>query len=304
MKLSINKILKNLNLPAENGTLITETEINSLGEISITSRQEALDYISEFLAIIENPVISRNKSQNKIAWENGWNENLEIIKKNGFSAENVRPRYLRKHDFFRFDREIYKNKNPFLEFELFCIARKLLFTHYLSSFVNVYELGCGSGGNLHLLSTLFPDINLVGTDWVQPSVDIANAMGQKLNRNIKGQIFDFTDPKDLIIPKNSAVITIHALEQIGRNHYALLDYLIDSKPDLVLHLEPVIELYDPLNSFDNLAIKYTQKRNYLEGFLPSLEQKEKEGKIELIEVLRPEIGGVWHEASLIIWRPI
>ena len=42
------------------------------------------------------------------------------------------------------------------------------------------------------------------------------------------------------------------------------------------------ELLDSTKLLDKLCIKYSEKRNYLKGYLPYLEQLESEGKIEII----------------------
>ena len=110
--------------------------------------------------------------------------------------------------------------------------------------------------------------------------------------------------QDFNVRPNSCVMTIHAMEQIGARHEAFIQFLLQKEPALVMHLEPILELYDETNLLDYLALVYSQKRNYLSGLLTSLRKLEQQKRIEIVQVLRPYIGGVVHEASLVLWRPI
>ena len=110
-------------------------------------------------------------------------------------------------------------------------------------------------------------------------------------------------PRRKIIEPGSAVITIHALEQLGRAYEKLLGWLLSSRPGLVINYEPVQEFYAEDNLLDYLALMYSRKRGYLTGLLTALRRLEGQGRIEILGAWRPYLGGVIHEASLIIWRP-
>ena len=42
--------------------------------------------------------------------------------------------------------------------------------------------------------------------------------------------------------------------------------MIKMKPKKSIHIEPILEFYDPSCEIDNLAIEYHRKRGYLDGF--------------------------------------
>lgn len=280
-------------------------ELSSIGSYSFASKSECLEYISEFLKLIDNPRIQREKEENFEAWNKGWGENLSIIEEKGYSDETVRPRYLRKHKFLRFERDIIVSPNPMLEFQLFQVVRKLIFNEFLQPYDEIHELGCGSGGNLWTFANLFPDKRLIGYDWAKAAVQIADNMGLYLNRKIVGKELNFFEPSsNLNFSNSSAVVSVHALEQIGKSHQNLLTAIINGKPSIVVHYEPIMENYDENNCFDLLAIKYSRKRKYLEGYLNALLQAEKDGHLRILLSKRPEIGGIWHESSLIVWKPL
>lgn len=83
-----------------------------------------------------------------------------------------------------------------------------------------------------------------------------------------------------------------------------MQYLIAQKPKICVHLEPIVELYDDDNLIDWMAKQFHCKRRYLFGFYPRLQELEREGKIELLQVKRLEFGSLNHECfTLIVWRP-
>lgn len=302
---NIADLSKRLCLSPDSNHQYLDKELSKIGTYRFATRSECLEYIANFLNLIENPKIQREKQENLVAWNRGWGENLSLIEEEGFSEETVRPKYLRKHKFLRFAKDIIVSENPMLEFQLFEVVRKLLFQEFMHPYDEIHEFGCGSCGNLWLLSKLFPEKSLTGYDWATPAVQIANRMGNNLNREIKGRELNFFDPSiNLNFSSSSALVSIHALEQIGNSHQKLLKAILRAKPSIVVHYEPIMENYDINNCFDFLAIKYSRKRNYLEGYLKALVNAENEGLLQIIHSQRPEIGGVWHESSLIVWKPL
>ena len=208
---------------------------------SVTAKERD-EYILYVLKRISSPAISRTRQENLEAFEKGWQENLALLRKNGPTITTLKPRYFQRLPFLRFKGDIIKSTSNNLEYDTFTLTRMILFKKYLSGFERIYELGSGSGQNLFMLANMFPDKRLYGLDWTLASRDIALYLSQSLNRHIEGVVFDMMEPPaERIIAPGSAIITIHALEQIGNNHEHLLRYLLASKPALVLHYEPVLE---------------------------------------------------------------
>ena len=103
----------------------------------------------------------------------------------------------------------------------------------------------------------------------------------------------------------AAVITVHSMEQLGTTHHGILDLLLTQFPKLVLHLEPLEELYDKNSLFDQMAMTHHRQREYLSGYLTRIRQLAAEGRVELIVERRLNFGSTWHEAySLLVWRPV
>ena len=147
---------------------------------------------------------------------------------------------------------------------------------------------------------------LYGFDFVQSSVDIVNDLAEHHNLNAEGGLFNMIEPNfDIELDDNSLVFTSGAIEQIASKFDKFIDFLLEKKPSLVVHVEPTYEVYDQTVLFDNLAAKFHSKRGYTQGYLPELQKLESEGKIEILKIKRLNFGSLFMEGfTNIIWRPI
>ncbi len=270
------------------------------------NKYELEEYIFNVLKLIHSNNIQRTVEQNLQTWEKGWGENLSFLSQKSVPVvEALKPNYFRDSRFLRFNKKLIVSDNLSLEYDLFVLSKYLIFSKYLSEHENIYEFGCGSCQNLLMLSEMFPSKKVYGLDWVEPSVKIAKKLCETLDKNIEGFIFDMLNPSpDIVLKPKSAVITIHSLEQLGQSHDKLLSFIIAAKPDIVINYEPILEFYDEDNLLDYLAILYSRKRKYLSGYLTALRELEKQNEIEILQAYRPYLGGIIHESSLIIWRPL
>lgn len=180
------------------------------------------------------------------------------------------------------------------ELEKLAALRSELYEKYLCGITEVSEFGAGTGHNL---------VPLIGTgrrlrafDWSMEAVKKCNAAG------LEGGWFDMLHPRAVRI--SGAAITVHALEQLGRDWGAFLAYLCANKPLLCIHIEPIEELYDD-SPRDQERLAYHRARGYLSGFLTRLRDKVLYGSAEFIEVRKSSFGGKDHDAySVIVWRPL
>ena len=101
------------------------------------------------------------------------------------------------------------------------------------------------------------------------------------------------------------VYTVASLEQIGEKHDKVLEFLIDKKPGLCIHFEPIHEVLDEENTLDYLTIQYFNKRNYLKNYLTTLRSLEAQDKIRILDVRRLYYGSKFIEGhTVIIWKPV
>lgn len=231
-------------------------------------------------------------------WEHGWGEILARVRRDGVSETTLAPQYFR-HTMMRLAGRYVRAGSTDFEPKLYHAIKDRLFRRYLSDAQHVIEIGCGTGLNLLQLRELLPEARLTGADWARPSQELVTMIPR-----VQGVRFDMRTldgGAGLAIGRETAVVTLHAMEQLGGDFGPLLDFLVAACPRLVLHLEPVAELYDPAKPFDAAALAYHRKRGYLEGYLTAL-RAHHGVKIEIIQ--RLGFGTPFHEAySLIVWRP-
>ena len=240
-------------------------------------------------------------------WERGWKEILDTVEKNELNEKFLIPQYFQKQKYLYFNGEYILPESNFFEYFLYSIVRRIIFKKYLSSAQKIIDIGCGTGTSILLLFNLFPTKSFIGCDWSQPAVELINLISKKTNANAIGARFDMFNlegKEQVNFGTDDAVITMHAMEQLGSSYKPLLDFILSKKPSICLHLEPIYELYEDNNEHDQLAQKYHLKRNYLQGFLSDLRSLQERKLVEIIEERRLHIGNAFHEhSSLIVWRP-
>ncbi len=155
------------------------------------------------------------------------------------------------------------------------------------------------------LARQLPGKKLLGLDWSKSSNETVSLIRKALDIDVAGRHFDFFAPdRSLALGRDCGVLTMCALEQVGARHDAFLSYLLDARPGVCVHMEPLLELYDDNHLVDHLAARYHRKRGYLQGFLPALRALESSGRIELLDVRRFYFGSLYHEGySCVAWRP-
>ena len=204
----------------------------------------------------------------KDKWNACWSEHKEE------TPPYYHSEVIREHGEFKFVTNGY-------EYSKFCEIRDRLLNEYCKD-MPVYEFGCGTGHN--------KTSDWKGFDWSESAVEKLKSKG------FEAEVFNMFSPTKMKIP--GAVVTFHALEQLGKNFKPFLEFLLESKPQVVVHVEPLIELYED-NLLDYLAVQYHRKRGYLEGYLDAVINS----GAEILELKRNHFGSLYHEAySVFVWR--
>jgi hypothetical protein len=240
-------------------------------------------------------------------WNDGWNENFNLIKKDVIDIDNLTPKYFNKYNVVRLNGTFVQPISSQFEKNTLKVLLDWLYDKYFTTASHIYEFGCGTGHNLLRVRGVNKEATLWGMDWANSSQDIINKIREnKIDSNIFSRNFDYYKPDySLNIEENSIIYTVASLEQVGNKWVDFVDYLIDQKPVLCVHVEPVEELLANNNVLDYLSIQYFRKRNYLTGFLTGLRNLEKMKKIEILKAERNHIGSLFIEGySVVVWRPI
>ena len=243
--------------------------------------------------------------ERKSDWQKGWSENLDDFVSTNFHLDSLEPRYFNKDSRpFRLNGNYVISDSSSFEQDFMVIIRKCFFKKYLGEFKNIYEFGCGAGQNLAFLANIYNDKKYFGLDWAESSEEIINLMSEHYKWDIEGHIFDFFKPNSNIkILPDSGIFTVHALEQIGDKYKLFVDYLLEQKPGICIHIEPINELYDKNSKFDNIALKFHLSRNYLNNYLSYLKQLESENKINILKIKKVNFGSFYHDGySIVIWE--
>jgi len=239
-------------------------------------------------------------------WERGWGENLSRLESRGSGLASLTPKYIRPNPTLRLNQKYIKSFDPEFELKWYEIFSRWLFLQYLSDVDVIYEFGCGSGINIATLARLFPKKKIVGLDWAKPSKRIIENLAERYGWNVEGHVFDFFHPdKGIRLARNSAVLTVGALEQTGTRYGAFMRFLLDSSPDVCVNVEPICEWYDPENLVDHLAMMFHSRRGYWRNFPQLLQELEAKKRVEILKMKRSFFGSEFIEGySQTIWKPV
>jgi|SRR3989344_5684663 len=263
------------------------------------------DAILRIMKVLDETILGTAGSHRLNDWEKGWGENLKKFIRSNHDLNQLIPQFVKKDAFIRFRNNFIRPESDSFETDFVTVMRYYLFSKYYKNANALYEFGAGTGLNLVAASEIFPKMKLVGLDWAESSINIINALKEKLNINITGKKMDLFSPdKRYKLDKDSAILTVGTLEQLGTDFKTFVNYLLINKPQICIHMETIYELYDRTNLLDYLAAKYLEKRDYLKGFLPHLKLLESKKKIKILEIRRT-FGSFFHEGyTYIVWRPL
>lgn len=241
------------------------------------------------------------------AWEEGWAENLNLyIASNGDQTSLV-PKFIRAGEPIRWFGRYHISEDANFELNYISVLRSYLIETYFSKVQSIYEFGAGTGFNLLHFAKLKPELKLVGTDFVSSSVQLMKEVGKQESINLSAQLFDMLDPSrnKLKIEPGSGILTFGSLEQLGSNLTPILKYFHDQRPDVCVHIEPMIELYDATSIEDYLATWFQGQRGYSSGLLGAISDLEKQGKASILMQQRLNFGSMMMEGyNLLVWKPV
>jgi hypothetical protein len=240
-------------------------------------------------------------------WEKGWAEVAARVARDGASEETLKPQYFR-YEFMRLLGDFARPEARDLEYRIHKLLSELVFRTYLSGLDSVVEFACGTGINLMRIGKIFPGCRLIGCDWARPSQDILARIATQHGINLTGKLANLwtgegATPAELTQGR-TGILTVHGLEQIGAGWQPFFKIVDAMKPAIVVHIEPIAELYESDNLLDALAIRYHRKRKYLDGFLTEVRARETAGRAEIVATKRFNFGSSFQEAyTLVAWRP-
>ncbi|MBA3611843.1 MAG: class I SAM-dependent methyltransferase [Nitrospirales bacterium] len=241
----------------------------------------------------------------KQRWEDGWAENFSDFQRTGYDLGALVPKFVRPQEIIRLKGEYVRPVSPHFETSVVQILRCWMFQKWFQAVDHIYEFGCGTGHNLVDAAFLFPGRPLHGLDWSHSSQAILRLLREEHGLNVVGREFNMLEPDESFnLYPRSGVFTVGAMEQLGCQYHAFMNYLLRQRPSICIHVETLYELYDQSILFDYVAAKYLEKRKYLQGLLETLKTFEQEGRLEILATVRT-FGSLYHDGySMVIWKPV
>ncbi|MGV0949099.1 MAG: hypothetical protein ACOYB3_00195 [Azonexus sp.] len=242
-------------------------------------------------------------------WEQGWAENLAKFDRAKAGLEIAKPHYHSKYPIVRWKGDLYVPLSEGYEYNMLALIEDWVFDRWLREFKWIAEFGCGTGHNLFRMREVCPEARLVGLDWAGSAVQFINLQAHAGAYGdpsmVHAEHFDYFNPNpSMYVPPNGAAfVTVASLEQTGREWRKWMEWALDAKPQMCIHIEPIEEVLEPDVLLDHLSLEYFTKRGYLTGFLRNLGQSYKH-RVEILEVVRPRIGSKFIEGyTVVVWRP-
>jgi len=272
----------------------------------VLNGDETKELALQILQKLESGKMSVAGSAKLELWEKGWGENYEEFLSENHSLDSLKPKYYRPHSLLRINSRFARGSDPDFEFNFFQVVRSWLYHNYLKEKTHIYEFGCGPGHNLVDFAQRAPEKKLYGFDWTQASVNLVNKIAEVHGFNMTGRCMDMFHPDHSVGFENSnAVITMGALEQLGGDYHAFVEFLLEKSPEICVNIEPLVELYDENVLEDFLAIMHHRKRNLLGNYVTSLKELEAAGRIRILSIQRVPFGGALEEGwSYVVWQPV
>lgn len=290
------------NLPKTLLDLIQSEDL-ALYPLSKSDRDLLLIEIIERIRSDKQIIAAGNRTS---AWERGWAENLELFRQNPSSDSALVPKFVRPDLPIRWFKAYYTSNKVNFELSYINILRHYVITKYFTSIDFLYEFGAGTGFNLLHAHRVIPKLKLIGTDFVQPSVDLMNEIGIRRGLPLEACLFNMLSPEleELRLKQNSAVWTFGSLEQLGGHLDPIIDYFVSNRPRICVHIEPIVEFYEDDSLEDYLAKWFQTKRGYSSGLVQILNGYQKKGRIQILKSQRLNFGSLMMEGyNLVVWKP-
>jgi len=269
------------------------------------TQAETAATIADIETVIRDKPLRTVGDDDPAVWERGWAELADQLASQTITTHTLRPQYYHGEVPCRLFGGLVEQVTPDFEYWVGLCVRFVTFAEFLRDQRDIVEFGCGTGINLLLLAQLIPGARLAGCDWATPSQRILAQIARETGEAIEGYRFNMLSATGECGPvgADTAVLTVHALEQVGAGWQPFLDFVIARRPRLCVHLEPLVELYETA-PLDDLARRYHRKRRYLDGFVPAIQALAARGQAEILTLRRTAFSGLYQEAySVLVWRP-
>ena len=255
----------------------------------------------ESLEILKRKWSRVDDAEREEVWEKGWREALDGFHRDGqLVAAFTHPTSL-----VNVDGAYFRALDPNFEVNYQALLRSVVLEEYFADCTGFVEFGAGTGINLVAAAQRLPSVRIIGSDFVPAAVELHRAIAIKTGLQIESEIFDMRAPANPErFPEGSSVLTYGSVEQLGNNFVPFLDFLLQMRPRVVVHLETDTSFLREGNVADFISRWYAEERGYPSRFLGHLRAMEDECHIRIVTAERSiAYPGLTPGNNLVVWVP-
>ena len=214
--------------------------------------------------------------------------------------------YYKSDMLFHIDENIYYSKDSLAIKEL--VNKKIVevSNNHMTSSDTIVELGSGWGRNLFYFLLKKLCHRVIGGEYTKEGRLVSEFISEKFKLPAEFFHFDYYNPHEQFMQKlaGTVVFTHNSVEQIRHIPEETIQSLIESKPRVVIHFEPVYEYCDKNTLLHYLWKRYTLMNDYNRNLLTVLKKFESSGKLRIIDEKVHTIGlNAFNPGSFIVWEP-
>ncbi len=277
----------------------------------VNTRHRAADkddlesFISCFIRNVSKPTATRTVEENVAIFERGWAQHKqEWLEKGDLSALVPKYHYNIPPYLMGPDGIMQVVEDGLLASNMQALCTRYLTLTYLKPFNTVHEFGCGSGMNLFLMAETDPEKKIIGYEWTQSGVAMADSIGEKTGWNIRGRHCDMFAPDLSVNCAGDAVLIFGVIEQLHDDYHSFVDFLLEKKPGIVINLELDGSEKDQKEMYGQLADFYLTMRGYSRNYTKTLHALKSEKKVDIIFDKPIPWLTCFCNLRCTIWRPL
>ncbi len=200
----------------------------------------------------------------------------------------------------------YLTKPNLIEKEHINIYSKIL-SKYIDNSDALVELGAGYGSKILTLSKIksFSKLNLFAGELTVSGQRLIKLISQNMGKKISVGFCDFRtlNFSKLNIPENSIIFSSYAAHYVPYLKDQYVEKILQLKPKIVVHFEPLYEIQTEKTIFESMCKKYIEINDYNRNLYSQLIKAQKNKKIEL-KIKKNVIGSnPFLPISIIEWSP-
>jgi len=171
------------------------------------------------------------------------------------------------------------------------------------------ELGAGYGSKILGLGQResFSGIPLVGVEFTENGRDLMELLSKRTNRSMKIGFCDFRSLKidEDIVPENAVIFTSYAAHYVPELSMEFTDFLLKLKPKMIVHFEPVYELFSSDSIHELMCRRYMEINDYTTNLMSVINNSVNDGKSIVSSVtINTLSGNPFLPISIIEWHPV